>query len=59
VDHLIQNGLLKNTAEGLTKFLLVNVSDYRDVKHVDQTIRDDISSLSDEDLEGMLVGGRA
>lgn len=55
VDHLIQNGLLKHTAEGLTKFMLVNLSEYRDTKHVDQTVRDDLGNWTIDELEAELA----
>lgn len=63
VDMLVQNGLLGHTKEGLTKFLLTNVSDYQEVKHVQQNVRDltledaVASGLSDEELERIAKAG--
>lgn len=61
VDHLLQNGLHGHFRESLAKFMLVNLSEYQDQKHVHQTIRDEAlddlaDGISDEDLEKIAAG---
>lgn len=50
VDHLLQNGLHGHFREGLAKFMLTNLSEYQERKFIDQTVREELPELTDEEL---------